>query len=299
MGDSASWCLIESDPGVFTELIRDFGVRDVQVREIYTLADADIPRPVYGLIFLFKWVPSSAPRVVADPAPANVFFAQQRIQNACATQAILSVLLNRPDIDLGTDLAQFREFTSDFPPDLKGDAITNSDAIRAAHNSFARLEVVDEKQQSGGTEDAFHFISYVPVNGRLYELDGLLPGPVDLGACPDADDWLSIAAPHIEERMKLYESSELRFSLLAVTRDKRAACREEIATIEAAITAVEPHEAAEMAARRDELLAAIAAEEELAEAEAKENVRRKHNWYPFVYQLLRQMARMNALPAFK
>ena len=29
--------------------------------------------------------------------------------------------------------------------------------------------------------DAFHFVSYVPIKGRLFELDGLKPYPIDHG----------------------------------------------------------------------------------------------------------------------
>jgi len=66
-------------------------------------------RPVYGLIFLFKWqqgVQEVAPNVVHDP---RVFFASQMITNACATQAMLAVLLNQGEaVELGSDLTNLK-----------------------------------------------------------------------------------------------------------------------------------------------------------------------------------------------
>ena len=48
------------------------------------------------------------------------------------------------------------------------------------------------------TGEAFHFVSYVPINGRLYELDGLKPYPIDHG--PVSEDWTEKFRQVIVER---------------------------------------------------------------------------------------------------
>ena len=42
---------------------------------------------------------------------SGVFFGSQVISNACATPAIVSVLMNRPELELGPELSQLRDMT--------------------------------------------------------------------------------------------------------------------------------------------------------------------------------------------
>ena len=94
MTDS-NWCTIESDPGVFSELIERLGVQDTSVEEIWSLeaVEEQMKENAFGLVYLFKHRQEADPRPVVD-TPEGMVFARQIVHNACATQAILGILLN-------------------------------------------------------------------------------------------------------------------------------------------------------------------------------------------------------------
>lgn len=184
------------------------------------------------MIFLFKWVKDDEPAgtVVQDNRLDKIFFAKQVIQNACATQAILSVLLNvdHADIKLGETLGDFKEFTQSFDAHNKGLAMSNAAQIRTVHNSFARQTLFElDNSKNNKDEDVFHFISYLPINGRLYELDGLKEGPIDLGVIGD-QNWLDVVRPVIEKRIQKYSEGEIHFNLMAIVSDRQMICQRQL-----------------------------------------------------------------------
>lgn len=113
-------------------------------------------RPVYGLIFLFRWREDEELKEEPE-CPNGVWFANQvgvfrfifagrhwltilqTIDNACATIAMLNIVNNIQGIELGENLQAFKDFTKDFTPPLRGDAIANFQFVKEIHNSFARL----------------------------------------------------------------------------------------------------------------------------------------------------------------
>lgn len=87
------------------------------------------------------------------------------------------------------------------------------------------------EQDNSEAEDAFHFISYVPVNGALYELDGLKKGPINLGACTP-ENWLDHVRPIIQQRIEQYSDKEIRFTLLALVANRLHAARAQLSALE-------------------------------------------------------------------
>jgi len=293
MSDAGNWCLIESDPGVFTELIQKFGVTGLQVEELWSLDKENFAelKPVYGLVFLFKWSPDNDPAgsVVQDSRLDTIFFARQVINNACATQAIMSVLMNIEDsgVTLGTTLQEFKEFCGALDPETKGLALSNSDQIRSVHNSFARQTLFEfDSKKADKDDDVFHFVSFVPINGRIYELDGLKAGPVDHG--PAGEDWTDAVRPVIEARMMKYTQGEIHFNLMAVIQDKTIRYNNQLKALSGMSIDSQMAEVA-----RIEMLLA---EEENKRAKWKlENVRRRHNYLPLIMELLRSLAKRGEL----
>ncbi|XP_063714790.1 ubiquitin carboxyl-terminal hydrolase isozyme L5-like [Symsagittifera roscoffensis] len=301
---AGNWCLIESDPGVFSELIRGFGVTGVQVEEIYSLdEDSFAPlKPVLGLIFLFKIDANSDTKsegtLVQDNRLDEMFFAKQVIQNACATQAIINLLMNakQESLDLGDNLKTFKDFTKSFDPQTAGLAMSNQEQLREVHNSFARQQVFELEDNSGAKdEDLFHFVGYLPVNGRLYELDGLNEGPLDHGAIGEGADWLSKAREVLQKRIEKYSSSEIRFNLMAIIKDRRLKYEQEIEELKTKTSAQSSEENLIEMARLESLLEA----ENMKWKQYKvDNIRRRHNYIPLIVNVLQVLAEQGKLTEF-
>ncbi|KAG6031218.1 hypothetical protein E4U40_007311 [Claviceps sp. LM458 group G5] len=188
--------------------------------------------------------------------------------NACATVALLNIIMNAPDIDLGQQLTGFKDATKNLGSSLKGQGISGNQFIRSIHNSFTRRmdhlnadlclendydDARAQKKRKQGSSKArkrggkknkasleygYHFIAYVPCDGLVWELDGLRSKPHEIGSI-NGNDWTTVAKPQIEARMLQYEGSQLSFNLLAVCRNSSDHLSKTIASMAAALQAID------------------------------------------------------------
>jgi ubiquitin carboxyl-terminal hydrolase L5 len=134
------WVEMESEPAFFNVMLKDMGVHGVKTSEVWSLEDnelAVLPQPVHALIFLFRYRETDKDDLVTE-CPAHVWYAEQVPEFACATFALLNIVNNIPGLEMGKDLRNFKEFTQDMTPHLKGEAIDDFTFVKRIHNSFAR-----------------------------------------------------------------------------------------------------------------------------------------------------------------
>lgn len=172
------------------------------------------------------------------------------------------------DVKLGPELEQLKEFTADLPSEYRGSSLSNSEKIRLVHNSFAKSSPfsMDEKRAATEDDDVYHFIAYTPIDGVLYELDGLQQGPISHGECK-FEDFPEKIIPVLQRRIERYPATEIRFNLLAVCGDLR-------------------HKARDMG---DDMM--LMREEQKRREWMFENALRRHNFVGFGAGVLKEVAR--------
>jgi len=150
----------------------------------------------------------------------------------------------------------------------------------------------------------------------LYELDGLKPGPISLGECTK-EDWLDKVFPIIQKRIEKYAASEIRFNLMAIIKDRKIVCNEDInrlentkrelqarigqieaMDIESTLPSTKEEGQAELMQidqRIGELKHQLEMEEDKVKNWKVENIRRRHNYIPFFVNLLKILAEKGEL----
>ena len=133
----------------------------------------------------------------------------------------------------------------------RGLCLSNSEPIRSVHNSFVCRELFElVNLRAPDKDDNYHFVTFLPIGDRIYELDGLREGPIDLGAIPTDSDWIDAIRPVIERRIQKYvlflwsrfwednskksyrySEGEIHFNLMAVISDRRLKYQQRLAEI--------------------------------------------------------------------
>ncbi|CAG9574508.1 putative ubiquitin carboxyl-terminal hydrolase [Leishmania major strain Friedlin] len=291
--DESRWCLIESDPAVFREIIQTVGVKGVSVEDLIMLDSSMLEQyeHVYALVLLFKWQSSeqaSPLGTVVKDAP--VFFAKQVIHNACATLAIMNTLCNYPDqVELGPKVQRYLSFCQELDPEMRGSLLDSFDELREAHNSFAPQSAFTKDGPSPKDADVYHFVSFVYRHGHIWELDGLQEGPLQCREATDAN-YREALVEVVQRRIDDIAAKDttgagqgISFSLMTIVDDP--------------VTVLEK----KIAALRAEEKPTTALDEELAEMlllrkkDKEANVRRRHDYNAMIVALLKTLAERGKL----
>lgn len=156
------------------------------------------------------------------------------------------------------------------------------------HNSFSKtspFSLDPSAVPDDAKEDAYHFITYLPAHGLLYELDGLQASPIMHAPVEEGDGWLDAARETIQARIGTYPPGSVMFNLLAVRADPVPRLKAQLA--QPGLSEGERFQAQEQ----------LAHEEAKRAKGAMENSLRRHNILPVVLELFKALADSGDAPA--
>jgi ubiquitin carboxyl-terminal hydrolase L5 len=88
--------------------------------------------------------------------------------------------------------------------------------------------------------DQYHFLSYVPYQGRVWEMDGLKSAPLECAELDSEEPWLEAVRPALRGRIEaLSRAGDIRFNLLAIVPCAYQAKMREFELVKREITAIE------------------------------------------------------------
>lgn len=228
------WIPLESNPDVLNTYASNIGL-DLAGHafcDVYGLDEemlSMVPEPVLALIMCFPLTPgteaaaqkedeSADLSLTPSTGPSGVYFMKQTIGNACGTIALLHVAGNCPPLKAapGSFLEEFLSSTKAMDPEARGKYLETppegSKNIQDAHQAAASEG--DTAAPNGDEDVDLHFVAFVHHNGRLLQLDGRRPRPVDHGPTSSLS-LLKDTAVVVQQFVETTKS--IAFNLMALT----------------------------------------------------------------------------------
>ncbi|XP_041948346.1 ubiquitin carboxyl-terminal hydrolase isozyme L1 [Alosa sapidissima] len=215
------WKPMEINPEMLNKVLSKLGVgsswRFVDVLGLEDELLSSVPSPSCAVMLLFPLTQQHEAfreKQAVDKA-SDVYFLKQTVVNSCGTVGLLHAVANNQDkmeFDRDSAIKKFLEATASMSAADRAKALEKNKDIQTTHDEVA----ADGQCRIEEGKVNFHFITFVNVNGQLYELDGRMEGAVNHGATKDGSfimDAAKVCRQFVER-----EKDEVRFSAVALCK---------------------------------------------------------------------------------
>ncbi|GCB64759.1 ubiquitin carboxyl-terminal hydrolase isozyme L1 isoform X2 [Scyliorhinus torazame] len=220
------WKAMEINPEMLNKCLSRLGVASswkfVDVLGLENESLSMVPSPVCALMLLFPLSQQheshrerQTSKLSGKGIDSKIYFLRQTISNSCGTIGLINTIANNQDkLDFveGSILKKFLNETIHLSAEERAKQLEKNEKIRAAHDVTA--EEGECQVHEDGTN--FHFITFVGVDGHLYELDGRMPFPIDQGET--SNDGLLQDSAKICRQFMERDQGEVRFTAVALCK---------------------------------------------------------------------------------